>query len=586
MIETRSPISNPLPSATEMLILRIMSSLDRMAQIMERSNAAPLLLFFPVYLSVTIVIAQRKLMWDDEFFTFYISRAGGLSEILKALRTGADQHPPLFYYLTHQVMAALGTSHLTLRLPAIAGFALLCVCLFYLLRSRTSALWALLGMLLPLVSSAYYYAAEARGYSLMMGFCALALLAWQKAAFPKRHSGWLYVLFGALAGAVSSHYYAVLFVIALGIGELTRTCLLKRLDIPVWLAFCGAGAPLILFLSTIRRARGYSTHFWAIPYWSAPFDFYPSSFGAFANLVLLGALLYVFGLYRLSSAEDRDEQEPRFFVWEVMAWASIIAIPLFAVILAKTVTHGYTARYALPALIGAILVLCQFGFLITRRSRVFPLLLCLICLACFGVRAILTIKQQAKDVSELADNMVVLRPYTASSIALSDVTLFHRISFYAPRKFARHFVYVADPEASVKHLREDTIDRGLLALRPWFPLNVIPSKEYFSEQPQFLAYGSIGAWNWLTYDLVPPNYDTTLLKRFRGDALLSVRRRNPDASVPTSDARGIYSQGLFQRISADGPSLCSQWMPGDAFCATIERERIKTIARGVRETAR
>src|SRR5262245_7481376 len=56
--------------------------------------------FSTLYLSSTFVLASRKLMWNDEFFTFYISRLPNVSELWSALMTGADQIPPLFYLIT------------------------------------------------------------------------------------------------------------------------------------------------------------------------------------------------------------------------------------------------------------------------------------------------------------------------------------------------------------------------------------------------------------------------------------------------------------------------------------------------------
>src|SRR6185312_8790430 len=150
--------------------LVILTRFDNLASIVENSRIWPLAIFFAIYFPLTAFLASHKLMWDDEFFTLYISRPRSLNEILKALATGADQHPPLFYLLVHQIMAVFGPSHLTLRLAAIFGYGLFCICLFFLLRNRTSTLWAMAGMLLPLnAGPAYYYAMEARGYSLMLG---------------------------------------------------------------------------------------------------------------------------------------------------------------------------------------------------------------------------------------------------------------------------------------------------------------------------------------------------------------------------------------------------------------------------------
>lgn len=585
MIGSTPVIENVKPSVAKRLLSRAVYLLDRLAEALERSAIWPVLLFLAIYLPITIFLAQRKLIWDDEFFTLYLSRPGSMGEILRAMQTGADQHPPFFYYLTHQIMAVFGMSHVTLRLSAIVGYGLTCICLFYLLRSRTSVLWAALGMFLPLVTRGYYYASEARGYGLMLGFCALALLAWQNAASPQRRSVWLYVLFGALAGAVSSHYYAVLFLVPLCIGELTRTYLLKRLDIPVWLSFCGAGVPLVAFFSIIQHASDYSAHFWAKPTWGNVLNFYPSFLGVVVNVFLVGCSLYLLGRHQFIPYDEAGTQKSGLFIWETVASVSIVALPLMVMVLAKTVTKGYTERYAIPALIGAVLVLCHFGFSTARQSRILPLLLSLICLPYFAVQGIQMLKDQGVALSDIVNDMTLLGSHTASPTAVAEVTVFHRVSFYAPRQFVQNLTYVADPEESVKYIRHDTIDRGLMDLRPWFPLKVISREKYFFENPQFLVYGYIGPWSWLSYDLTPPDYETKLLERQSNQVLFAVRRITPVAG--SSNNQDASNEDLFRDMSTEGPSLCSQWMPGDAFCATVERERIKGIERGLtREKSR
>src|ERR1700753_1394576 len=64
--------------------------------------------FTVLYLIPTVYLARLKLFWDDEFFTLYLSQTPSWHDLLRALATGADQHPPSFYYLTHLVTTVFG----------------------------------------------------------------------------------------------------------------------------------------------------------------------------------------------------------------------------------------------------------------------------------------------------------------------------------------------------------------------------------------------------------------------------------------------------------------------------------------------
>src|SRR5215472_2126314 len=86
------------------------------------SRAITYVLFAVAYLIPNIELARQKLIWDDEFFTLYLSRTASWSDLWRALSTGADQHPPSFYYFTHLIFKIAGTSHVALRFTALIGF--------------------------------------------------------------------------------------------------------------------------------------------------------------------------------------------------------------------------------------------------------------------------------------------------------------------------------------------------------------------------------------------------------------------------------------------------------------------------------
>jgi hypothetical protein len=60
------------------------------------ANSRPLayLAFLAVYVAPVTIVARHKLLWDDEFFTLYLSTTKNWTGLVRALSTGADQHPP------------------------------------------------------------------------------------------------------------------------------------------------------------------------------------------------------------------------------------------------------------------------------------------------------------------------------------------------------------------------------------------------------------------------------------------------------------------------------------------------------------
>jgi len=134
--------------------------------------------FTVIYVPPTVILARQKLLWDDEFFTLYLSSTRSWNELVAALSTGADQHPPSFYYLTHLIFGIFGTTNVTLRLTAIFGYAVMCICLYEIVSWLLNRPWGFAAMLLPLTCPVKYYSIEARGYGLELGFVTLAFLMW------------------------------------------------------------------------------------------------------------------------------------------------------------------------------------------------------------------------------------------------------------------------------------------------------------------------------------------------------------------------------------------------------------------------
>src|SRR5262245_33371124 len=152
---------------------------ERLADRLQRHNALFLVAFLAVYFLLTARIAAHKSYWYDELYTLYISRAATPGEVWRELAAGADLNPPLCHLLTWASLRLFGESPVSVRLPAILGFALMLLCVHRFVARRCGVVYGWLAVLFLLCSRAFNYAYEARPYALVLGFCGLALVCWQ-----------------------------------------------------------------------------------------------------------------------------------------------------------------------------------------------------------------------------------------------------------------------------------------------------------------------------------------------------------------------------------------------------------------------
>ena len=94
------------------------------------------------------------------------------------------------------------------------------------------------------------------------------------------------------------------------------------------------------------------------------------------------------------------------------------------------------------------------------------------------------------------------------------------LAHYGSPDIASRVVYLAGPPESLRYLGHNSVEKGLLDLRPWFPVRVEEYQVFLASRKRFLVYGSAGhPLNWLFSELVADRRRVELLGR-RDDALL------------------------------------------------------------------
>ena len=226
------------------------------------------LIFSLVGLMAAIIYANAKPFWFDEIVSISVIRVPDISTLWSVLSHGPDPNPPLSYLAFMASRSLFGEDHIGLRLPSMVGFLAVCLFLFLFSRRRFPSRYAWCSALILFVSPPFRSAFEARSYGLYLGLAGLALLTWQIATETTGANRALALagLVLSLAAGISTHWFFILILAPLCLGEVARTLLTtKRLDLAVWLAFGLGVVPLLFYGPLLKNARGFSGNFWAKP---------------------------------------------------------------------------------------------------------------------------------------------------------------------------------------------------------------------------------------------------------------------------------------------------------------------------------
>jgi len=492
-----------------------------------RSRLLLLFLFFVIYGVGFGLIGSKKVLWNDELFSLYISELPHFHNIWAALKTGAEQTPPLFFAITRAGLELLGNSALTLRLPELLAFGLMCACLFHLVSRRTSPAFGFLAMLFPFMTAAFNYVAEGRAYALVLAFTAFGLLCWLWAAEGRRRVFALTGLAVSLAAAISCHYYAVLSLFPMGLGELARTFRSKRIDVGVWLALILSMSPLLIFLALIESARKFAPHFWAKPRWSSMAYYYEHFLlapSAVPLLVILLAVVIYCSFLRSEPGSGETRTIPNIPLHEAAAVIGFLLIPPVGVILAKAIVGAYSDPYALPAVIG-LSILVAWGLCIALEGQDAPALaLGLLLCAFLVVKEAQTYRRVVAERS-LKDSTYAFLEENAQGrapIVIPGPLEFTELTHGAPVSIAGRMIYLADPGLAVQYTGTDDPDRGLIEMKSWAGLNVLPFQSFIAlARPCYIyATNSKDQYAWTVRAFQAAHWKITLVKWQDNEVLL------------------------------------------------------------------
>ncbi len=444
-----------------------------------------------LYLIGTSALAWSRLLWFDEILTYHIARAPTVASMWAILQTGLDLNPPLFFVVTHFTRSLFGESELAMRIPALIGFWVMSLCLFRFVSRGCTPLYGLVALLLPVATTAYDYAFEARPYGMVLGFCGVALVSWQSYARGGSRFALAMVWLGMTA-AVSSHYYALMALMPLAAGEVVRMLTQKKWDFKVLAALALSATPILFFLPQLRMAKTFAATFWSKPSlisFLTIYDFLLGS-GQFFVVIALALAAIVSMTQQRGLAVEPPRQGPTFS--EGVVAVGFALLPYLAIVFAIVAGGGFTPRYALPAVIGVATLLPMATYTASRGRMAMGAALASVFFLAFSLHEVSASRRYLHGKKSLEAYDFFSDNTTGLPILIVNPLEFLKVEHYGSAEWKRRAAYVVNLSESVRYGEPDTADRILVLLCKITPLNVFDYGDFVRVHPKFLVLGHYG----------------------------------------------------------------------------------------------
>ena len=493
--------------------------------------------------------------WNDEVLTATVLRLGSASRIWAALKAGADQQPPFFYWLSSLVIHSPRHTEFWMRAPAIAGFCVLLLTVFvFMFRARGPAA-ALVSAAVLISSGGLYYASEARPYGAMLGCIGVAAVLWQKRKRGDYSAVTLVALTLTLVAVSALHYFGLFVVMIFGLVEIFIAFRSRRPDWALLLSLSLAGIPLICAWSLLQTgATQYGGAFWARPSLrtlagayrftlSLPtvgsrilFRFHGTDITpGFLGPVILLAI--VVGLLLLRSRPSpAGKPAPRPVSPELDLALGLFLLPLLAGI-AGMVLGVFTPRYAIGSLIGAAMI---FGWAMASLDQRFA----------YALAALLTLffvwHQSVQDIVRMAafsagegPSVIAQQEFApifrlaqaGDSIVISDGHLFLEAEYYADPAIRARLLYLQDHKLAVQFAGTDSVESTNDGVQRYLNLRLETPAAFLKDHPDFKMASRTGSIGWLPAYLMHEGAQLeTIESNARGLTISRVR-------IPSSSSR-------------------------------------------------
>jgi len=490
-------------------------------------TALPLLGFVALFVASVAGMAGRaasKPLWHDEIFTLYLATRTSVAGLWRSLASGVDLNPPLYYLAVRAASDLFGAGAFATRFPALIGFLIASLAIYAFVRRRVGSYAATIAAATPALTHVSIYAYEGRPYGLVLGLSALAVLAWQVRDRGRGAQLAPLLCFLAVAGAILAHYYAVLVLFPLAVGEIVRVIRRRSIDWAMWAALALSPFAVLTVWPLVAAARQFAPTFWSPPSPGDVLDAYrlilePLALPAFA------AALATFGVGLAFTRRSRGDVEvlspiSKPPLEEVALVLALVALPVAGFVLAVGATGAFHERYVLQAVLGVSILAGWWSasLLRSRFTSVVAVATILLVLAARQASGAVALAREAPDPLASQRWALIATPGDAP-LVVSHALTYLPLAHYLSESGDSRVIYLTRPPDVVQRLGSDTSGRALGLLSHVVGLDVQPYEAFVRAHPQFYVYGPK---SWLVPKLLRDSASLRLVRESGDDMLYSV----------------------------------------------------------------
>ena len=403
---------------------------------------------------------------------------------MRALLDGVDSHTPFFYLIEFYALRLFKNEEFALRLPSVLAFAISLVCVFAYAKRRWTGVSAL-GCAACLLATAAFqrYATEARAYSMLLAFIALALVCYDR--LPSRM--WTIALGLSLLLAEAVHYYAIFSILPFILAELGHVWLTRSVRWQVWAAIACPIVPLAVtwrFLAAIRSA--YAGHFWV----HTGLEAVPASYG---ELLSVGPVMG--GVVAMSLIAVQGSEV--FLFWrrknvskasEAVLRIGLLLLPLISVFVAIFLHVPVISRYVIASALAVAVVVGSFRI----APKSIGVILFSVLVFNVGISEAMFWNSFGSSLAArqtvLMEGLIQRAGHTELTVVVAHGLAFLPLARYGSPELQSRLAYVVDVQKALEYSRTDSIDENLIRLRRYTMVRVTDFSEFQRNHPEFLLF--------------------------------------------------------------------------------------------------